>query len=358
MKQGVILEKDNINAIIMTNDGQFLSIPAKESWNIGETVTISEFEQKLKNRNNNKKGFLNKSKISVALIAILLIFIMPFALISEASTYITLDINPSMEFELKNDKVVNIRALNSDGEKLIAQFYSENNLLLNESDDIFSITSLMLKEAEKMGYLKTNEENIIIVGVSNDKEFKSLEYEQYIKNKLSINNISAQVIVLSATSNEKKSADEKGISLGRQLLLEKEQAEGILISDEEITNGSIKNIFKTIEEEKRKNDLNKANDKNNERAKQPNTNSEDKEKDGSKQEERQNNGDKKDKTEDKKELANREQDEKQKNEDSNQKKIESKEADTIEAEKINEDNDKDKAGKESGQDNKNKENKK
>lgn len=334
MKQGVILEKDNINAIIMTNDGQFLSIPAKESWNIGETVTISEFEQKLKNRNNDKKRFLNnKSKILAALIASLLIFIIPFALISEASTYVTLDINPSMEFELKNDKVVNIRALNSDGEKLIAQFYSENNSLLNESDNIFSVTSLMLNEAEKMGYLKANEENIIMIGVSDNKEFKSLEYEQYIKNKLSINNISAQVIVLSATSNEKKSADEKGISLGRQLLLEKEQAEGILISDEEITNGSIKNIFKTIEEEKRKNDLNKPNDKNN---KQPNTNSEDKEENGSKNEEKQNNGDKKERTEDKKGLANREQDEKQKNEDSGN----------------------DKTGKENGQDNKSKENKK
>jgi len=346
MKQGIIMEKDNSNAIVMTNDGQFLSVPAKASWQIGETVTVTEFDQKLNDRNNKnnyKKGFIKKNKrILVTIVASLLLFLIPFSLISEASTYVTLDINPSIEFEIKNNKVINMRALNSDGEKLITQINNENSL--HPNSDIFSITTLILEEAEKMGYLKTTEENVIMVGVSENREFKSSEYEQFIYNKLSENNLNAQVIVLSATNNEKELADEKGISLGRQLLLEKEKDEGILISDEQIANESIKNILTRIEEEKKENNSeNKKFDKNlNENAKEQDrfeeedssadkndVKTEQKEQD---EKAKQNNEENKKKAEEKRKLEKEIQEEQKENEKN---KVEDKEDDT-QQEEINE----------------------
>lgn len=371
MKQGIIMEKDNTNAVIMTSDGQFLSIPAKASWKIGETVTISDFDQKLNYRDdkayNSKKNFIKKNKrILAVIVASLLLLIMPFSLISEASTYITLDINPSIEFEIKDDKVINIRALNSDGEKLISQLKANNSLNSDESTDIYLLTSLILKEAKNMGYLKTNEDNIIMVGVSKNKEFKSSEYEQFIQSKLNEDNIDSQVILLNGTNDEKKLADEKGISLGRQLLLEKEKSEGIIISDEEITNESIKNIIKTIEEEKRKNNSNKPNDKTNEDVGKPdnfddkekgkvdNDSSQDKndeKKNGLKQEDKQNNEEKKKKTESKKELT-KAQEEENKNENDEQEKLEDKEKQILQEENNRED-DQSKQGEENNQSNQN-----
>lgn len=362
MKQGIVMEKDNSSAIIMTNDGQFLSVPAKASWQIGETVTVTEFDQKLNHRNNKnnyRNGFIKKNKrLLIAVVASVLLFLMPFSLISEASTYVTLDINPSIEFEIKDDKVINMRALNSDGEKLITQINNENSL--HSNSDIFSITSLILEEAEKMGYLKTTEENIIMVGVSENEEFKSSEYEQFIYNKLSENNLKAQVIVLSATSDEKKLADEKGISLGRQLLLEKEKDEGILISDEQIANESIKNIFTKIEEQKKQNNSeNKKFDKNvNENVEKQdrfeddkNENKDYKDKSSStdkgdekteqiKQEEKenQNNEENKKKADEKKELEKKMQEEQKENKNDEKNKVEDKKDQTQQEEKNEENN--------------------
>lgn len=321
MKQGIIIEKGNINAVIMTNDGQFLSVPTKASWQIGETVTTSDFDLNLASRHkkdNYKKQFVKKNrKILIAIVASLLLFLMPFSLITEASTYVTLDINPSIELELKNNEVINIRALNADGERLIIQFNKEIDS--KDNNDIFSVTTLILEQAEKMGYLKTTEENIIMIGVSETKEFKSSEYEQFIQTELSGKSLYAQVVVLNATSNEKKLADKKGISLGRQLLLEKEKNEGVIISDEQITNESIKSIFSKIEEEKRKNDLkNEKNDNNvNEDAKQ----------DGLKDNEKKEENKDKDSSTDKSDVKNNQvkQEEKtQQNNEENKKKAENK----------------------------------
>lgn len=256
MKKGIVLEIKNNRAVIITPEGEFLSIPSNLSWNIGEEVL---FEQK-ENKNNGNKTLMQKvyqkKGLWIALAACIMLLLMPFTNITEASTYITIDINPSIELELKGTKVINIKALNSDGEKIIAK-------IPNTDKDLYSITDNIINQAKELGYLTSDEENYIMIGLcKEDSDFRIAEYEQFIEEELFAYQLEAKILVVNGTKDEKKLADNKNVSLGKYVLQQSKKLEGIEITDEQLTKDNVKDIIKSNKDNNDIND-NKDNGPNN-----------------------------------------------------------------------------------------------
>ncbi len=271
MKEGIVLELEKNKAVIITNNGEFLSVPAKSDWQVGITVSVSDFEMKAnqtKKKDTKKYSFYRKRSVLIAIVASLLFFIIPLSSITKAQSIVTLDINPSIEMVLKNGNVIDTHPLNKDGENVISHLNNEQ-----KTGALYKVTSEILNEAEQLGYLKQQDNNVIMVGVlNNDHSVQSNELKTYIKDQLTEKKLNADVLVLQATKTEKKQADQKGVSLGKYLLQSKEKKDGIIISDEELQKTSIKDIVQQVNEEKKKkqNERNSKEDKNTNKNKQNN----------------------------------------------------------------------------------------
>lgn len=245
MKEGIVFEIKKHKAIIMTNEGEFLSVPANSNWQIGNIVRVNDIE--LKSHQSSQKRTLSPiakhKKMAIALVASLLLLILPLTSITQASTIISLDINPSLELKVKDDEVTKVTALNEDGEALLAQ--------IDETEgNVYEVTSLILDKAYELGYLKSNEQNYIMIGVLNEKDFETEDFEQFVEQNMEERNIEVEVLTLNASKDEKKIAEDKGISVGRSALQLKEKNDGIKISDEQIKNENVKEIMNIINEEK------------------------------------------------------------------------------------------------------------
>ncbi|MGD9677437.1 MAG: anti-sigma factor domain-containing protein [Vulcanibacillus sp.] len=237
MDKGIILEMKNEKAILITKEGEFISVPLDLSWNIGDEVI---FNQNISTDTNKspypKKSFMKKG-LWVALAASIMLLIMPFTNITQASTYITIDINPSIELELKGDKVINIKALNIDGEEIVSRIPSD-------SRDLYSITENIISQSKKLGYLIPNEENYIMIGLCEEnKDFLIIEYEQFLEEKLIAEQLDVKILVVNGTKNDKDMADSKQVSLGKYVIQQDKKLQGIDISDQQLNEDNVKELF-------------------------------------------------------------------------------------------------------------------
>lgn len=108
------------------------------------------------------------SFVSIFVIALLLVFGSNIQNNEQvyAST-VTVDINPSIEITLdENDKVINVTALNDDGEILIDQDVNFKRMSIEE------VVTIIVDRAVELGYIDPNEvENVVLIhveGVSED----------------------------------------------------------------------------------------------------------------------------------------------------------------------------------------------
>lgn len=241
MKEGIILELNKNTAVLITAEGEFLSIPSQPTWSIGDEIKYSpKITDKRTTNNSYRRNILMKKGVWVALAACLMLLIIPLATITEASTYITIDINPSIELELKGDKVVNVKALNTDAEKIIFN-------IPRDYQDIYSITTYIIDKSKEFGYLNSNEENYIMIGVCDNKsDFSITEFENFIEDKLTEQQLEANILFVNGTSDDKKLADNKNVSLGKYVLQQNKKLEGIDISDEDLLNDNVNKNNATV----------------------------------------------------------------------------------------------------------------
>jgi len=128
--------------------------------------------------------FFNK-RLSYSLASVFVLAVVLFSMLSSgpgidsvvAST-VTIDINPSIEITLNdNDEVINITAINTDGELLIDRDINFKGLSLDKTIEI------IIAEAIKKGFIvDDDEENIILIDVSSNK----LEIKERIEQSLEV----------------------------------------------------------------------------------------------------------------------------------------------------------------------------
>jgi len=166
-----------------------------------------------------------------------------------AST-ITVDINPSVQITLdSDDNVINVTAINADGEEIVNRDVTYRGLSL---DDVIEI--LIEKAYEKGFIIEANDENIILISIdsSNEQVRERLERQLEIKIRNEVNRYAQLVRVIKERNpnitdeqidNFTKIARNNHISLGKLLLIKK-----IIVLDEtrdleELKELSVKELY-------------------------------------------------------------------------------------------------------------------
>ncbi len=230
MEEGIILEIIDDKAIILTSTGEFKTINNSKGYEVGKRVNYSINKNKSKTR----------GLAIIALIASLILFLIPFN-INKVNAYVTIDINPSLKLELNETLVKKIIPLNDDAVRLI------NNLKDVNNKDIYYVTKEILAEAEEMGYIKKEEVNYVLVGIYEQEKKLDLHKLEMVIDKAPSNTIKVETIILEANKTEKEEAEKERITIGKYLIKNELNKQGIEINTEEINNSSVKEINEYIQ---------------------------------------------------------------------------------------------------------------
>ena len=187
--------------------------------------------------------------LSLLLLAIVAFAYIGFQKDGEAfeNTYVSLDINPSMEFEADDENVVvSYRAMNVDAEFLL----EENDLELGGlplDDAVESVIGL----AVEYGYLDgADTEGAVMISVINRNQNREDEIRGMIETKtgayLSASEMQTQLIIASATSQIRKQASELDLSVGKMLLIEKARAADANLTIEAAKELSVKELNEIV----------------------------------------------------------------------------------------------------------------
>jgi hypothetical protein len=209
MVKGIVIEKGKGYVIAMSSDGEFKKITCNSSvYSVGEEIVIKE-------KGNWSFGW----KKIAAIAAILLLVIIPLTLtdvfnnngntpVLAAVSYITIDINPSMEIGLdKEGKVVSVAPMNDDGERVLLSV-NVLGLLYDEA------VEKLIEGAALLGFLKEDVENGIVVTftqlgqevIEKDKVGKAVE------KKLKEKNLGSYVQVTEVSGEVRGKAKEAKVS--------------------------------------------------------------------------------------------------------------------------------------------------
>lgn len=183
--------------------------------------------------------------LSLLLLAVVAFAYLGFQKDGEAfeNTYVSLDINPSVEFEADDGNVVvSYRAMNVDAEFLL----EENDLELVGlplDDAVESVIGL----AVEYGYLDAADaQGAVMITVINRNQTLEDEIRRMIETQtgayLSASEMQTQLIIASATSQIRQQASELDLSVGKMLLIEKARAADANLTIEAAKELSVKEL--------------------------------------------------------------------------------------------------------------------
>lgn len=251
--KGVVVEINNHTAAILSDEGCVVKT-RNYNYQIGQEVEIS-----MKKQINFKKVI---AFASVAACILAMFGISAYAYYTPY-TYVSLDVNPSIEYSVNRfDRVLSVTGVNDDGTEII------NNIELDnlENKSIEDAISLTVDEISDAGYLDSNVGGVAITTSSDDMDSAgelAETLETVVNNSVEDNNHEATVIAQAVGANRVAEARELGVTPGKLNLVEKmlESAENAdTINKEEWLHKSVKDImaktkeFKEINREKEKNE--------------------------------------------------------------------------------------------------------
>ncbi|WP_032120615.1 anti-sigma-I factor RsgI family protein [Clostridium amazonitimonense] len=164
---GVLLKTFKDNAIILNSYGDFIKIKLnKEDSPIIGAIINGEIIKSYK---------IHKSPILASSISLILLLLVGFALYTQASTTIILDMDASIKIQVnKFNKIISVTPNNSNGKKIISSLKLEGKAV---DESIYN----MLNKAKELEIIK--EKSIIYIYVNGDKlkESNLISSENFIK---------------------------------------------------------------------------------------------------------------------------------------------------------------------------------
>lgn len=199
----MVLEHKYRSTIVMTKRGEFIRAKKVTGADVGEEVT---FEPKP----SPSLGFFTHKKVSVATIAIIMIFSMFPAYFwygnNQAYASVSIDINPSIEAKVNRDmEIISIRSMNEDGKSLLA------NLPDFEGEKLTAVTSKVFRFVEEKGLLSNGKSALI--GVSYLTDHKKVDVSEEIQGFFDKANDSFKVATYTIPYEWMEEAEEKGTSV-------------------------------------------------------------------------------------------------------------------------------------------------
>lgn len=250
VRLGIVYEIHSSKAVVMTPDSEFLVIKRTRDMYVGQQVKFN-IQDVRKTMKPVYKHASIASSIAAAFILVFMFFRISFN--DNIYGYISVDINPSIEFSVdKEFEVIEAKALNVDGEVIV-------NELDAKGKNVYDVIEDILDESETQGYIKQDKNNIVLVSVSlNDKN------REYSKNRSDderelegflleldekLNSENTDYIkgrVIKVSPEERKAAEEKELSMGKYYLMEKAKESGVGLSSGELQTKEISDLLAAI----------------------------------------------------------------------------------------------------------------
>ena len=212
--KAVVLEIRKNEAAVLCKDGQIVKIRRKDL-TVGETIEISAAEI-CPDRKTVVYKQLRKYGTVAAAAAILLGFggnhIYNTAL---ACSYVSLDINPSIEYTLnRQDRVLDVTAVNEDAQEIVTQL-KEKGVKKESLSDAITMTAELLEEN---GYITDGETDYILINVASDNDKKSEALKKEAQSVFDEMNAEDEenihLTLTESTVSQRKEARDLGLSAG------------------------------------------------------------------------------------------------------------------------------------------------
>ncbi|RJE91220.1 anti-sigma factor domain-containing protein [Paenibacillus sp. 1011MAR3C5] len=221
MKRGIVMSVHAKHAVVMTAEGQFLRAPLQGSPQIGEEIVFEEEQSEPRRVKWNRVSMRYAALAATLGIMLIAGLAYAFSATHPVVAYLTMDINPSVEIGVDGDeKVRRLRALNKDGEQIIAG-------IAYKGVDVETVAAAILEQASKAHYLDAPHKDILITSVLlNGKKQPGLEFESLLTSRLdeklqkwlgehTAANQAVTITTLSVPESLRVEADANGISSGK-----------------------------------------------------------------------------------------------------------------------------------------------
>ena len=180
MKKGIVMEVKPNTIIMMTPEGEFIKTRKQPSvqYEIGEELTLFPQMEETKATifQRLRENLPVKPVLSGAAVLLMLLFLLlPSLNEPEVYAYVSVDINPSFEMSINQDKeVMDIKPFNAEAEKILERMPEwEENSIIEVTDEIIELSS-------KNGYMDDQKKvtvTTIFTEEAETKAKKSIENE-------------------------------------------------------------------------------------------------------------------------------------------------------------------------------------
>jgi hypothetical protein len=202
---------------------------------------IQDTEKLLRSNISKKKLSLHKFIAAAACMTIMIgTLSISLYVYNQPVSYISFDVNPSLELEINRfDRVVDVNYFNDDAKNLV----SEKKLHFLKPGEAIN---LIMKEVDKKGYLPSSQRSIIAIAANSNKADKSAELlDECIKH---VDNCAKPINVISYTASEsiKEEADSFSLSFGKLKLIKVIQQLDKSAAVEDFKDASLSSIMNEI----------------------------------------------------------------------------------------------------------------
>lgn len=209
--KAVILEIRNGYASVLSDDGCIIKIK-NSNYEIGQVIQMTK----------QKNGAIKKlATFAASAVAVLVLGVSTWAYASPYS-YVSLDVNPSIEFVLNRfDRVLSIKSVNDDGEEVLQEIKLSN--LKNKT--IIEAINHTLSQISELGYISDDSNAGIVITTSGKNMDKAdelaLEIKEEVEDEIVENYDTASIEVYSVGLERVEAARELGVTPGKLNLVEK-----------------------------------------------------------------------------------------------------------------------------------------
>lgn len=221
--KGSILEINGNQAIVMTDKCDFISVKSHPDMFVGQQISFRKKDIKTP-----KMTYAKYISLAAGVLLILLCSAFIFQLHSpeKAFAYIDVDINPSVELLINEDaKVLSTKSLNADAQKLLRDLKLVNKPVKQAISEIVTAS-------QQLGFISPEKNNTVLVSASINENYTDKQKDSQqtkldiiltevkeISVKVGSNDLKPEVIKV--TPQNRKTAVENDISMGRYELYEK-----------------------------------------------------------------------------------------------------------------------------------------
>ncbi len=215
MKKGIIMEIDDQFLTMLTPDGEFVRTRNLSStYEIGQEIEFVPIEQENRKQKLLQSMFLNKKGLAAVIACIFMIFsfLFPSYENNKVYAYMSIDINPSIELGMnKKYQVISLHSYNVEGDKIVEKLHNWKR------KDVYIVTGEIMNEIKKQGYIRNDDELLIatVFREENKQEQALFLQEKITEIKQAAQSDHLNLIILEATEEERESATEEGLTIGK-----------------------------------------------------------------------------------------------------------------------------------------------